>query len=295
MPFLLASLFSPLSRGYVAKKRPIPVKEVPRTEVQGDKSWWSQTSNLAVVAVLVLLTVVSIALTWQWMGPADEVASQERADTGGTGGAITSANCGGQVLTGALPEPTGDSNGKPQWDQSFPLLIDTNCDYRATVTTSKGVVEIDLYEKDVPNTVNNFVALAESGFYDGITFHRVIDQFMAQGGDPTATGTGGPGYNFADEFSPNVSHSKPGILSMANAGANTNGSQFFITYVETPHLDAYENGVLRPCGQPGISCHAVFGEVTEGMSVLQSLNKVQPGQGGGANPDTINDIVITVQ
>lgn len=273
----------------MAKKRPIPVKEVPRTELQGEKSWWSQTSNLVLVGVLVLLTIVGITLTWQWMGPADEVADAAR--TGGS----TGGNCGGQVLTGALPAPTGDLNGKAQWDQPFPLLIDTNCDYRATVTTSKGVIEIDLYEKLAPNTVNNFVALSESGFYDGIAFHRVIDQFMAQGGDPTGTGTGGPGYSFPDEFSANATHSKPGILSMANSGANTNGSQFFITYVPTPHLDAFENGIQRPCGQPGVSCHAVFGEVTEGMSALQSLNKVQPGQGGGANPDTITDIVITVQ
>lgn len=274
----------------MAKKRPIPVKEVPRTEVQGDKSWWGQPANLILVAVLVLLTVAGIAFTWQWMGPADEVADASRTNTTPAGGA-----CGGQVLTGVLPDPTGDSNGHPQWSQPFPLLIDTNCDYRATMTTSKGVIEIDLYEQFAPNTVNNFVALAESGFYDGIPFHRVIDQFMAQGGDPTGTGTGGPGYSFPDEFSANATHNKPGILSMANSGVNTNGSQFFITYVETPHLDAFENGVQRPCGQPGVSCHAVFGEVTDGMSVLQSLNKVQPGQGAGANPDTITDITITVQ
>jgi cyclophilin family peptidyl-prolyl cis-trans isomerase len=275
----------------VAKKRPIPVKEVPRTELQGEKSWWSQTSNIAIVAVLVLLTVAGIALTWQWLGPADDVAAEARGDNGG----VAVSNCSGQILTGALPQPIGDVNGKPQWDQPFPLLIDPNCDYRATMTTTKGVIEIDLYENFAPNTVNNFVALAESGFYDGIVFHRVIDQFMAQGGDPTATGTGGPGYQFADEFSPNATHSKPGILSMANSGANTNGSQFFITFVPTPHLDAYENGVARPCGQPGVSCHAVFGEVTEGMSALTSLTRIQPGQGGGANPDSITDITITVQ
>jgi cyclophilin family peptidyl-prolyl cis-trans isomerase len=277
----------------VSKKRPIPVKEVPRTELIGEKSWWSQPGNVMLVVVLAVLTIVGIAASWQFMGPITN--SPDQPATADAPGGVASANCGGQVLMGVLPEPTGDSNGRPQWEQSFPMLIDTNCDYRATISTSKGDILVDLYEKDAPNTVNNFVALSESGFYNGITFHRVIDGFMAQGGDPTGTGTGGPGYSFPDEFSPNLSHSQPGILSMANSGANTNGSQFFITYVETPHLDAYENGVAKPCGQPGISCHAVFGVVTEGLAPLQSLNKVQPGQGAGANPDVINSIVITVQ
>lgn len=272
----------------MSKKRPIPVKEVPRTELIGEKSWWSQPANVMLVVVLVVLTVVGIAASWQLMGP---ISATPTAPNGG----VASANCGGQVLTGVLPEPTGDSNGRPQWEQPFPMLIDTNCDYRATISTSKGDIVVDLYEKDAPITVNNFVALAESGFYAGIPFHRVIEGFMAQGGDPTGTGSGGPGYQFDDEFSPNLSHNQPGILSMANSGANTNGSQFFITYIETPHLDAYDNGVAKACGQPGISCHAVFGVVTEGLAPLQSLNKVQPGQGAGANPDVINSIVITAQ
>jgi cyclophilin family peptidyl-prolyl cis-trans isomerase len=107
-------------------------------------------------------------------------------------------------------------------------------------------------------TVENFVNLARSGFYDGTTFHRVIAGFMAQGGDPTGTGTGGPGYTFGDEFSPDLRHDAPGVLSMANAGPGTNGSQFFITYGPTPHLDGR---------------HSVFGRVVEGMDVVRSIRE----------------------
>jgi cyclophilin family peptidyl-prolyl cis-trans isomerase len=110
-------------------------------------------------------------------------------------------------------------------------------------------------------TVENFVNLARSGFYDGTTFHRVITGFMAQGGDPTGTGTGGPGYTFGDEFSPDLRHDGPGVLSMANAGPGTNGSQFFITFGRTPHLDGR---------------HSVFGRVVEGMDVVRSIRERDP-------------------
>ena len=108
---------------------------------------------------------------------------------------------------------------------------------------------MELFAKQVPNTVNNFVFLAREGYYDDTIFHRVIADFMVQGGDPTATGRGGPGYSFRDEFDPTLRHDKPGILSMANAGPNTNGSQFFLTHVPTPWLD---------------NKHAVFGQIVEG-------------------------------
>lgn len=125
-----------------------------------------------------------------------------------------------------------------------------------TMETNKGNIEIALTPDKTPVTVANFVNLVKRGYYDGITFHRVIANFMIQGGDPEGTGRGGPGYTFEDEFHPSLKHSKPGILSMANAGPDTNGSQFFITHVPTPHLD---------------NRHSVFGEVTKGQDVVDSI------------------------
>lgn len=134
------------------------------------------------------------------------------------------------------------------------MILDSNKQYTATIETEKGDLVLELFSADVPVTVNNFVFLAGEGFYDGTTFHRVIPGFMAQGGDPTGTGTGGPGYSFADEFTKRTHVS--GTLSMANAGPNTNGSQFFITYAPQPHL----NGM-----------HSIFGQLTEGMDVLEAI------------------------
>jgi len=136
--------------------------------------------------------------------------------------------------------------------------------YTAIMHTDKGDIQIELFAAQAPQTVNNFVALARDGFYNGTTFHRVIKGFMAQGGDPTGTGTGGPGYKWPDE--PGglaLKHEGKGILSMANAGPNTNGSQFFITYGPTPHL----NGK-----------HAVFGRVTSGMDVAEAIRERDPGR-----------------
>lgn len=143
------------------------------------------------------------------------------------------------------------------------LAIDPNKKYKARMKTSKGDIVIELFADKVPNTVNNFVFLARDGYYDGTTFHRVIKDFMVQGGDPTGTGRGGPGYQFKDEFGPNLTHSGPGILSMANAGPNTNGSQFFITHTATPWLDGK---------------HAVFGKVVEGMDVVNAIPERDPGR-----------------
>ncbi len=138
--------------------------------------------------------------------------------------------------------------------------LDTSKTYTARIRTAKGEITVELFGADAPLTVENFVNLARSGFYDGTTFHRVIPGFMAQGGDPTGTGTGGPGYQFRDEFS-SRRHDSAGVLSMANAGPNTNGSQFFITLGSTPHLDGK---------------HTVFGRVTDGMEVLRSISERDP-------------------
>ncbi len=148
-----------------------------------------------------------------------------------------------------------------QYDAPPPMVIDTTKHYVATISTDEGDIRIELFADKAPSTVNNFVYLARDGYYDGVTFHRVIKGFMAQGGDPTGSGRGGPGYKFADEFHPALKHDQPGILSMANAGPNTNGSQFFITYSETPHLDGR---------------HAVFGRVIEGMDVLEAIPERDP-------------------
>jgi peptidyl-prolyl cis-trans isomerase B (cyclophilin B) len=137
-----------------------------------------------------------------------------------------------------------------------PMTIDTSKEYTATIETGKGDIVLELFADDVPITVNNFVFLAREGFYDGTTFHRIIAGFMAQGGDPTGTGRGGPGYKFADEFTDHTHVT--GALSMANAGPNTNGSQFFITYTPQPHLDGR---------------HSVFGQLKDGMNVLEALRQ----------------------
>ena len=142
----------------------------------------------------------------------------------------------------------------------------------AQFETSMGKFTIELFEAEVPNTVGNFAKLAEKNFYDGVIFHRVIDGFMIQGGDPTGTGRGGPGYQFADEIHPQLKHSGEGILSMANAGPNTNGSQFFITLVPTPHLDGK---------------HTVFGKVVEGMDVVKKIGKTPTARGDRPVTDVV--------
>lgn len=128
----------------------------------------------------------------------------------------------------------------------------------ATIETDKGAIKVELYDEKVPKTVGNFVKLAKDGFYDGLKFHRVIPDFMVQTGCPKGTGSGGPGYTFEDEFDPTLKHDGPGVLSMANAGPNTNGSQFFITHVATPWLDGK---------------HSVFGHVTEGQDIVDSIQQ----------------------
>ena len=149
------------------------------------------------------------------------------------------------------------------WKNPPEMTIDPKKTYKATLKTDEGDIVVQLFAEKTPKTVNNFVFLAREGFYDDTIFHRVIDNFMAQGGDPTGTGMGGPGYKFADEFHPTLKHDKPGILSMANAGPNTNGSQFFITHVPTPWLD---------------NRHSVFGEVIEGLDVLFAIPARDPSK-----------------
>jgi len=157
---------------------------------------------------------------------------------------LLSASCAGAA-------PKHDTYSAPP-----PMTIDTSKQYTATIETGKGDLVLELFASDVPLTVNNFVFLAREGFYDGTTFHRVIPGFVAQGGDPTGTGTGTPGYSFADEFTEHTHVA--GALSMANSGPNTNGCQFFITYTPQHHLDGK---------------HSVFGQLIEGMDILEKIEQ----------------------
>jgi peptidyl-prolyl cis-trans isomerase B (cyclophilin B) len=156
-----------------------------------------------------------------------------------------------------------------QYKTAPEMAIDPKKKYTARMKTNRGDIVIELFADKAPVTVNNFVFLSRDGYYNGTTFHRVIKQFMVQGGDPTASGRGGPGYQFKDEFHPTLKHSHPGILSMANAGPGTNGSQFFITHVVTSHLDGK---------------HTVFGQVTSGQDIVDAT----------AQGDKIVKLTITV-
>lgn len=160
------------------------------------------------------------------------------------------ASCGGQA-----PEPAPAPEPKT-YSAPPPMTIDTSKQYTATIETEKGDLVLGLFASDVPVTVNNFVFLAGEKFYNGTIFHRVIPGFVAQGGDPTGTGTGTPGYYFADEFTKHTHVT--GALSMANSGPNTNGCQFFITYTPQPHLDGK---------------HTVFGQLIEGTDVLEKIEQ----------------------
>ena len=145
-----------------------------------------------------------------------------------------------------------------QWNSAPAMQIDTNKTYKVTLQTNRGDINLELYPEHAPKTVNNFVFLAQEGFYDGVSFHRVINNFMIQGGDPTGSGSGGPGYKFEDETSGNPLRHDTGVISMANAGPNTNGSQFFITHSPQPHL----NGK-----------HTVFGKVIDSQDVVNAIRQ----------------------
>lgn len=167
-----------------------------------------------------------------------------------------------------------------QYSSPPSMVIDPKKKYVAQLDTTKGMIEIELFADRAPVTVNNFVFLVRDGFYDGVVFHRVLEDFMAQGGDPTGSGSGGPGYKWSDEKSALQIKHEVGSLSMANAGPNTNGSQFFITFIATPHL----NGK-----------HAVFGKVKDDASfkVVNALQKIDPSRPNRSiAPDKINTATI---
>lgn len=173
-----------------------------------------------------------------------------------------------------------ESPKKLTWSEPPEMTLDLSKSYEAVIKTEKGDVRIELYDDKTPKTVNNFVFLSRQGFYDNVTFHRVLPDFMAQTGDPTGTGTGGPGYKFEDEFDPSLRHDSEGTVSMANAGPGTNGSQFFITYGPQPHLDDQ---------------HTVFGRVIEGMDIVRSLAPRDPSAPDAPSGEKILTIEIIEQ
>ncbi len=179
--------------------------------------------------------------------------------------------------TGEQPMPTAPSNF--QWPKPPAMTIDPKKSYTASFQTEAGEIVIQLFADKAPVTVNNFVFLARQGFYDGTTFHRVIPGFMAQGGDRTGSGSGGPGYRFQDEFNNGLAFDRAGLLAMANAGPGTNGSQFFITYGATPHLT---------------DKHTIFGEVTSGLDNALAIRTRDPGS--DKNPGVVlQTVTITEQ
>lgn len=220
-----------------------------------------------------------------------------RGRSPGSTAATSNTTPGSNLLATALAQPTQTSpagqatpattpaaavltpgaGAKKVYSAPPAMTIDPKKHYSATIKTSKGDIVADLFADKTPKTVNNFVFLAREGFYDGTPFHRVLENFMAQGGDPTGTGTGGPGYKFEDEFSPDLKFDGPGYLAMANSGPNTNGSQFFITFAATDWL----NGK-----------HTIFGKATQGMDILAKLTRVDPTKPNQPQPDTIKTITI---
>jgi peptidyl-prolyl cis-trans isomerase A (cyclophilin A) len=169
---------------------------------------------------------------------------------------------------------SGLSDGMKYSDMAKEAQTPTNQKNRIAVfDTNQGQFSVELFEDKAPITTKNFITLVEKGFYNGLIFHRVIDNFMIQGGDPEGNGTGGPGYTIPDEFNRDLQHDSAGVLSMANAGPNTGGSQFFITLVKTPWLDGK---------------HAVFGKVVDGLDIVKKIGKVKTG----ANDKPVEDVVI---
>lgn len=228
------------------------------------------------------MVLAALAMTALLAGCGNKAAPQ--ASGGGDTGAASGTTSG--TASGTTSGATSGTKQK-SWSSPPAMQIDTAKTYEAEVTTSKGSFTIQLFAKDAPKTVNNFVFLSKQGFYDGVIFHRIIKTFMIQTGDPLGDGTGGPGYEFADEKTPYKNYD-PGIVAMANAGPNTNGSQFFIC----TGPDAAAS--LNP--NPN---YTIFGKVTKGMDVVQKIADTPVKQGAEPTPSvptekvTINSVKIT--
>ena len=205
----------------------------------------------AAVVLGIIMASLSLAACTIWMPtPSPAPAPTATPELGAAAGASDSKCAPALAATGGVVK---------QYNSLPSMAIDPSANYTATIKTNCGAITVKLFAKETPITVNNFVFLAKDGYYDGVIFHRVIPDFMIQGGDPTGTGSGGPDYKFQDETAPSLTFAQPGILAMANAGPGTNGSQFFITLAPTPHL----NGA-----------HTIFGRVVEGQDVVDAIGAV---------------------
>lgn len=227
------------------------------------------------VLALVAVTLAACSGVVPDAQPADDTAATAE-ESAATPEPAEEENAAAPVLSGDRPLAAFEPVDRNDYFNEPPAMeIDPSKFYYATLATEKGDIKVQLFADRAPMTVNNFVYLANQGFYDDTTFHRVLDGFMAQAGDPTGTGAGGPGYQFPDEFAPGLVFDRPGLLAMANAGPGTNGSQFFITFAPTDWL----NGG-----------HTIFGEVIEGSEVLSELTRRDPGQ----NPDFAGDLIESI-
>ena len=229
-----------------------------------------------------LLILLLVGGLWGCQRPQEASAAVAQTAQAQTTEAATGGATGGaEVADPAIPEGYSAvpylSDEPVREFEAAEEVLEPNTDYRAILETSAGTVTIDLFEDRAPQTVNNFVFLARNHFYDGVLFHRVLEDFMAQTGDPTGTGMGGPGYEFDNEISPDLSHDEAGVVSMANAGPDTNGSQFFITFQATPWLDGG---------------YSIFGEVVEGLDVLDALQRIDPQNPSDVAPDTLERVTI---
>jgi cyclophilin family peptidyl-prolyl cis-trans isomerase len=229
--------------------------------------------NLLFTKKFILFTVLLLLLGLAACGPSDPPPPTNTPEPAAAPPQQTETDATDEV---ARP-PVITADGEMQWNAPPPMIIDPNTVYLATFRTEKGDIVVELFADRAPVTVNNLVFLAREGFYDGTIFHRVLEGFMAQGGDPTGTGMGGPGYRFADEIVSNLTFDEAGLLAMANSGPATNGSQFFITFEPTPWLDGR---------------HTIFGKVVEGMDVLMSLTRRDPQMDPNAPADVLETVII---
>lgn len=237
----------------MAKRTQSGHKMTAKQRAEANKKHAEQQNLIIKTVAAVLAGLIILLLIWQfWPEGNDETTAA--AVTVSPQGTLLA---GERPLAGFIPDTR---NGI--YDSYPELVIDPDKQYQAVIQTEKGEMLLDLFAQQAPLTVNNFVFLATQGFYDGTTFHRVMADFMAQAGDPTGTGTGGPGYQFGDETANGLVFDRPGLLAMANAGPGTNGSQFFITYAPTSWLDGG---------------HTIFGELIEGQETLDSISLRDPG------------------